>query len=541
MSERFNVASLLSDQARRRPAARALVEPAGPAGWRTLSLADLQTQVERDAAALAHAGLRHGDRVCVFIRPSSDWVALVYALFHIGALPVLIDPAMGRNGVLRCVEHIGPRGFIGIPLAAALRLAFPRAFRSVEVSVVHGAFGLGGRTMRSLRRASAPIPPLSGTTADERAAILFTSGSTGPAKGVPYTHGMFRAQVAALRELYGMREGDVDVACFAPFALFGPALGLTTVLPRIDFSRPARAEPQAVLSALRDHRAVQCFGSPAIWRRVAPWARARGVVLNDLRRLMIAGAPVHPPLIEECLALLPPEGDVHTPYGATEALPVASAAGRAILAQHRRATETGSGNCVGTLAPFVEARVIRVTDEPIERWSDALLVPPGEPGELVVRGPQITREYELEPAQTAAAKIADAGTMWHRMGDVVRQDAQGRLWFLGRKSHRVESPSGSLYPVAVENVFNVHPAVRRSALVGVGAAGSQRPVLIVELREGREPSAALAAEVLSTGKRAAAGAPVEQVLFHCAFPVDVRHNAKIDRPALRRWAEEQLA
>lgn len=536
MSALFNVAELVADQARRRATERALTEPHG-ADWRSVTFAELWARIEREHAALARSGLRAGDRVSVFVRPGIDWVVLIYALFRLGAQPVLIDPAMGRAGVLRCVERIAPRGFVGIPLACALKLVFPRAFRSVEVSIVHGALPLGGRTIGSLRRNDDPVPPLASTDENAPAAILFTSGSTGPAKGVPYTHGMFRAQLAALRDLYAMREGDVDVACFAPFALFGPALGLSTVLPEIDFSQPARANPAAVVRALSEHRAVQCFGSPAIWRRVAPWAHERGLVLEQLERLMIAGAPVHPPLIEQCLSFLGPRGDVHTPYGATEALPVSSMNGRAVLAEHRVRTETGWGNCVGVPTRSVTARVIRITDEPIPTWSDALCVVRGEAGELVVRGPQVTREYEQEPTHTAAAKIPDGDSVWHRMGDVVREDDTGRLWFQGRKSHRVETSSGPLYPVAIENVFNTHPAVRRSALVGLGSRGAQEAVLVVELHDAPRANDALAAEILAHGQRLPAGAPVRRVLFHPSFPVDVRHNAKIDRPALARWAQ----
>jgi acyl-CoA synthetase (AMP-forming)/AMP-acid ligase II len=539
VSERFNVAQLVQESAARAPSSRALVEPHG-SSWRHVEYTELWRRIERESAALATAGISRGDKVCVFVRPSIEWVVLIYALFRIGAQPVLIDPAMGRKGVLRCVESIAPRAFIGVPLACALKLAFPHAFRSVEISIVFGHFPVGGRTIHTLRRSARETPPVAPTLTAERAAILFTSGSTGPAKGVPYTHGMFRAQVAALRELYGMQPGDVDVACFAPFALFGPALGLTTVLPQLDFSHPARANPALVVRALAEHEAVQCFGSPAIWRRVAPWCREHGVTLPHLHRLMIAGAPVHPPLIEQCLAFLGAEADVHTPYGATEALPVSSMNGRAVLAQHRVRTESGWGNCIGKPASSVSTRVIRISDAPIEQFSEALCVVPGEPGELLVSGPQVTHEYEREPSHTAAAKIRDGERIWHRMGDVVREDEVGRLWFQGRKSHRVETRSGTLYPVAIENIFNTHPSVRRSALVGVGARGDQAPYLVVELHDASQACEGLAREILTHGQRNPAATSVGGVLFHACFPVDVRHNAKIDRPALARWAAERL-
>lgn len=543
MSTLVNVADLVRAQARRAPEQVALIEPDGE-GWRKTSYAQLERRTDLLAHAARRAGLEPKDRVLVFVRPGAEWAALLFALMRLGAVPALIDPAMGRKGVLACVERIAPRGFVGIGAACMLKLAFRRSFRSVEVSLTSERFALGAKPLRKLvDENDGPFEPAP-THAGDPAAILFTSGSTGPAKGVVYTHGMCCAQTAALKELYRMREGDVDVACFAPFALFGPALGLTTVLPRIDFSHPARAEPADVVRALREHRAVQCFGSPAIWRRVAPWCRERGVTLDGLQRLMIAGAPVSPSMVDECRTLLS-DGDVYTPYGATEALPVSSASGAEILAARER-TARGEGNFVGQLAPGCEARVIAIYDAPIATWSDATLVQPGQLGELVVRGGQVTREYAFEPAHTEASKIRDGDHVWHRMGDLVRVDSNGALWFQGRKAHRLETAQGVFGPVGVENVFRTHRAIARCALVGVGERGRERPVLVVEPLAASWPRSkrareALASEIRAAGSSHRLGMCVEHVLFRRELPVDLRHNAKIDRGELKRWATEQLA
>jgi len=544
VSARLNVADLVRAQARRAPTQTALITPDG-SRWRRTSYAEFDQRIDRIAYALKRAEVRRGDRVLVFVRPGVEWAALLFALFRVGAIPALIDSAMGRSGVLACVERISPRGFVGVAAASALKLLFRRAFRSVEVSLTVDRFAPGATSLRRFERAEDGEFEAAPTQSDDAAAILFTSGSTGPAKGVIYTHGMCCAQTAALRELYDMREGDVDVACFAPFALFGPALGLTTVLPRIDFSHPARAEPNEVVQAISEHRAVQCFGSPAIWRRTAPWCRERGIQLDSLRRLMIAGAPVPSQMIEECRAMLAEHGDVHTPYGATESLPVSSASGREILSNAPR-TALGEGNFVGHLAPNCEARVIRIADAPIAKWDDRLLVAPGELGELVVRGPQVTREYAFEPEHTAAAKILDGESVWHRMGDLVRVDADGAIWFHGRKSHRLETEHGVFGPVGVENVFRAHAAIARCALVGVGARGREVPVLVVEPHAAHWPASdgardALANAIRATGESHPLGARVEHVLFRRELPVDVRHNAKIDRGALKVSATEQLA
>ncbi len=542
MSELLNVSSLVRTQAQRAPEQVALITPDGRS-WRKTSFKQLERRIDLLAHALRRAGLARGDRVLVLVRPGPEWVALLFALMRMGAVPALIDPAMGRKGVLACVERIAPRGFVGTTAACLLKLLLADAFRSVEVTLTAGRLALGATPLNKIIDEDEDAFELAPTFDDEPAAILFTSGSTGPAKGVVYTHAMCVAQTTALRELYGMREGDVDVACFAPFALFGPALGLTTVLPRVDFSHPARAKPEEVVLALQTHNAAQCFGSPAIWRRVAPWCARNGVTLGGLARLMIAGAPVHPSMVEECRAMLP-DGDVHTPYGATESLPVSSASGAEILAARER-TASGSGNFVGRLAPNCEARVIAISDEPIPLWRDELLVKPGELGELIVSGPQVTREYAFEPEHTAASKIREGARTWHRMGDLVRVDESGEIWFQGRKSHRLESELGVFGPVAVENVFRSHACIARCALVGVGERGRERPVLVVEPHTAAWPSsdaqrAALAAQIRAAGAAHPLGARVEHVLFLRKLPVDVRHNAKIDRGALKRWAAEQL-
>ena len=543
-----NVAAFLPQVAARRPDMLSLVSPSGPnvSSWTRTTAAELNARCDALAHGLARSGLRRGDRVCLFARPGADWVALVYALFKLAAVPVLIDPGMGRKNMLSCVERMRPRGFIGIPLAQALRVAFPRAFKSVEVSITADAPRLwSGLTLRRIATDGNGPFETAATAPDEEAAILFTSGSTGPPKGVAYTHGNFAAQVEALRAMYDVQPGDVDLACFPLFALFGAALEMTTVLPDMDFSKPAACDPSKIVHAILEHNVVQTFGSPAIWKRVAPYCRDHCIRLDSMRRLMIAGAPVAPSLIEACLAVLPAAGDVHTPYGATESLPVASASGREILARFRERTEAGEGNCVGRPAPGIELRVIRITDEPIDTWSDDLELAPGELGELCVRGPVVTAEYKFEPEPTRAAKIPSDAGLWHRLGDIGRIDGEGNVWFRGRKSHRLQTEQGLMMPVGIENVFNLHDAIEKSALVGIGAPGSERPVLVVQTVPARRPRsgrdrANLAEDILRSAADHPECARVERVLFRPALPVDVRHNAKLKRGEIKRWAEEQL-
>ncbi|MCA9547766.1 MAG: AMP-binding protein, partial [Myxococcales bacterium] len=363
--------------------------------------------------------------------------------------------------------------------------------------------------------------------------------STGVPKGVEYQHRHFLAQVDLIRDAYGIQPGEVDLPTFPLFALFDPALGMTTVIPKMDFTRPAKVDPEHLFDIARRFGATNMFGSPAVLNTVGRHVQRTGAKLDTLRRVISAGAPVPGPIMQRFLDGLPPDAQVHTPYGATENLPVATLDSGAILGETWAASERGAGVCVGHPVAPNDVRVIRITDEPIAEWRADLEVPVGQMGEITVLGPTTTERYFGRDESTAQAKIRHAdGRLRHRMGDVGYLDAQGRIWFCGRKSHRVQAAHGDMYPVACELPFNTHPAVFRSALVGVGAPGAQIPVLIIE----REPEApkipfeALVPELKAIAAKFAHTRVIEHFLEHGPFPVDIRHNAKINRPLLAQWA-----
>jgi acyl-CoA synthetase (AMP-forming)/AMP-acid ligase II len=372
----------------------------------------------------------------------------------------------------------------------------------------------------------------------ETAAILFTSGSTGVPKGVVYTHAMFDAQVTSIRDTYGIEPGEVDLPTFPLFALFDPALGMTAVLPEMDFRFPAKADPAKLVLALTTHGCTNMFGSPALLDGLGRYGVREGVTLPSLRRVLSAGAPVRTDVLERMSTLLSPSAQVFTPFGATESLPVASIGSHEVLGDTARGAASGRGVCVGKPVLGSVVRIIRITDDAIPTWSSDLEVAPGTVGEITVRGPVVTYEYYARPDATRLAKIRDGDAIVHRMGDVGAFDEQGRLWMCGRKSHRVETPTGTLFTVPIEEVLNVHPAVRRTALVGIGPRGEERPVVLIE----REPDADIGDRDLVREVTALAGmheATRSLTAFHVyagAFPVDTRHNAKIERESLARWA-----
>jgi olefin beta-lactone synthetase len=550
-SSEHNIAHYLPSMASLHPFVRAVVYPQGRdsmgrVAYTHLTFLKLNEQCDRFAHGLRRAGIVPGTRVLLMVRPSLEFFALTFALFKIGAIPILIDPGMGWRGFMRCVQQAVPEALIGIPAAHVLRLVFRGVFRSVTIPITLGKrLFWGGAALRDLKCSSAPfdVAPVS---PEDLAAILFTTGSTGPAKGVQYTHGIFCAQTEILRREYDIGPGDIDLPCFPLFALFSTALGATAVVPDMDPSRPAHVDPMRIIEPILDQGVTYSFGSPTLWNRVGAYCVDHGVRLPTLRRILMAGAPV-PGIVHKRLLtnVLPPGADTFTPYGATESLPVANFRGSEMLSDTLAATTEGAGMCVGKPIVDVTLKVIRITDAPIEAWDEGLLLPPGEIGEIVVKGQVVTRQYDHLPEATHLAKIHDGDSIWHRMGDVGYLDDTGRLWFCGRKAHRVETADGPLYTVRCEAIFNTHDAVYRTALVGVGPDRSvQTPVIIVETHPEHVPNSPaardeLAEQLLAIGATSPLTRTIRRVLFHRSFPVDIRHNAKIKREQLAAWAQTQ--
>ncbi len=543
----FHVAAPLQAMARAQPYTPALIEPRGRRRYCSWTYRELDEDSDRVARGLEAVGVGRGVRVVLMVPPSFDFYALTFALFKAGAVVVLIDPGMGVRNLRACIEDAAPQAFIGVPKAHAARLLLGWGKRTLRTWITVGPrLGWGGHDLAGIRRLAASRPPAPATcaTPDETAAILFTSGSTGPAKGAVYTHGIFAAQVEMLRGLYDIRPGEVDLPTFPLFGLFGPALGMTAVLPRMDFTRPARVNPRAILEPIRAFGVTNLFGSPALIRHVGRYAAHQGIRLPTLRRVISAGAPVPWQALETFRKLLADGVQVYTPYGATEALPVCSLGSDEILQETRHATARGAGVCVGRPVEGIEIKIIRISDQPIAHGAEDLEAAPGEVGEIAVRGPVVTASYWNRPQATALAKIPDPrGGVWHRMGDLGYLDHSGRLWFCGRKSQRVITPAGTLFTVPCEGIFNAHPGVARSALVAVPRPGGAEPVLCVEPERTVRPweLGKLRRELLALGARHDLTRAIRTVLFHGSFPVDIRHNAKIFREKLAAWAARKTS
>ena len=505
------------------------------------TLRELNDESDVLARNLEGIGIGRGVRTVLMVSPSRAFFALTFALFKVGAIPVLVDPGMGVKNLKTCLDEGKPAAFIGITKAHVARMLLGWA-KTATINVTVGPrLFWGGHGYEQLRKGASAFA-MHEPAPEDMAAILFTSGSTGVPKGAVYTHGIFNAQVDLLKQVYGIEPGEKDLATFPLFALFGPALGMAAIVPHMDASRPAKANPKHIIAAIQDHGATNMFGSPALIKNVGRYGKQHGVTLPTLRRVISAGAPADNQALADFTGMLPDGVEIHTPYGATEALPVATIGTREILGDTAARTAEGAGTCVGRPVLRDSVFVIPISDEAIAEWANVVPLPQGSIGEIVVTSPVVSPSYFNRPESTVLAKIQGVGDrVYHRMGDVGYFDESGRLWFCGRKSHRVETSAGTLFTIPCERVFNNHPAVTRTALVGVARDGATLPVLCVELAPNTaKVHDAIAGELRDIAAKYPHTRTIDTFLFHPEFPVDIRHNAKIFREKLAVWASERL-
>ncbi|MEM9609201.1 MAG: alpha/beta fold hydrolase [Actinomycetota bacterium] len=519
---------------------RVAVVELGGGSQRAITFGELDRRVGDVAAGLAATGVRPGDRVALMIPPGVDLTVVLYACWRLGSVMVLVDSGLGPRNMSRALASAAPDHLIGIAKA----MAAGRALRWPGRRIVAGPMGGAARRALGVELALDEVEALGDGTpppivppSSLPAAIAFTSGSTGPSKGVAYRHHQIEAQVEQIRSLASIGGDDRFVAAFAPFALYGPALGITSVVPDMDVTRPGTLDAAALAAAARAVDATLVFASPAALANVV----ASGATLPDddraalgrVRLLLSAGAPVNPELLGAAAALLG-DAEARTPYGMTECLPVADVS----LDEVREATG-GDGVCVGRPREGVDVAVSPLDER--GRSGAPLTTAAGVVGEVVVRAAHVKDRYDrLWWTEHRSSWPPDG----HRTGDVGMLDARGRLWIGGRMEHVLTTAAGPVTPVAIELASESVADVVRAAAVGVGPLGAQVVVVVAETadapRRGGLAPLGLADEVRSA-VWAAREVDVAAVLTVPALPVDRRHNSKIDRRRVGDWAAEVLA
>ena len=555
----------------------------------TLTWAELNQQVNAAATRLHALGVRPGDRVNLMVPPGARLTTLIYACMKLGAVIVVADTGLGIPGLTRALKGANPSFLVGIPaaLSAARTLLWPGVRISVEPlgSVQEKLLGVAGSVFTAPAADGTPGAPVPTPTVvefpspvpDADAAVLYTSGSTGPAKGVVYTQRQLAGMRDAIANTYGFAPGSGLVAGFAPFALLGPALGATSVTPTMDVTRPKTLTASALASAAAAIDASVVFASPAALVNVVATADElsgeQRAALAKVQTVLSAGAPIPVPLLEALSALVP-NASLHTPYGMTEGLPVTDVSFEMI----RQAIAEGTPNAAGeVLDPFARDGVCvgfavygaAVAIAPLLQDGSVdsqMTHEPGVTGEILVSAPHVKDRYDTLWV-TEEQSISTPG--WHHTGDVGHLDASGRLWVEGRLAHVLLTSQGVLTPVAAEQSAESLPEVRRAALVAVGPAGTAAPVLVIEasantaVLEARQSASAFKRALLDRVpgrfpiaegvapfelsqlvRRKVAedtGVEVAAVLVVHEHPTDIRHNSKIDRPALGEWAAKVLA
>ena len=533
----MNIAFRLSEVAKLNPDKIALVHQD-----KSLSFRDLDTRSHQFANQLQSFGFQKGDRTLFFMKPSLDFAPMVFALFRIGIIPVFIDPGMGRKNLLKCIKEANAVGLIAEKELHYLKHFYPSVFKSIKLSVTTGKLTFGNMiSISKMKKEKILLANTINHHPEDSAAILYTSGGTGTPKGVVYTHQIFVEQTNNLQKMFNLTSDDIDLPGFPLFSLFTITMGMTSCIPDMDPRKPAKCDPKKLIKNIEDHGPSFVAGSPAIWERVADYCLTHQIQLPSIKYVVMFGAPVSVKLHEKFYQILP-NGTTYTPYGATEALPISNIAGSFILEKTAALTKSGHGTCIGLPVDGINVKIIYATDFEIEHLSDADLMPSNEVGEIIVQGKVITKEYLNLPEQTALAKIYDdQNLVWHRMGDVGFIDDQGLLWFCGRKSHCVHMKKEVLYPIQCEAIFNQHHDVRRSALVGLGKAGEQVPAIVIERKDGQflqgKYRSIFESELLALAKKHPHTEQIQKIYYSKSFPVDVRHNIKIDRLKLKAELE----
>lgn len=529
-----NIASHLEEASLRLPDQKAILS-AKANGFPEKSFSELYQDVKTTASFLKSKGVGRGDKTLLFVRSGYELIVLAFALFFLGAVPIVIDPGMGLKSLLRCIRSTRPSHMVGIPLAHWVSRFFRKPFQSVRNRILvdpNTFFSsvLGNHSGEEL------IPVES--SPDELAAIVFTSGSTGPPKGVCYMNKTFNGQIRMLKENFGMQEGEVDMATLPIFALFNPALGITTVIPEMNPSRPAKACAQSLVETLRQKEVTTAFASPVIGRKIAQWCKDNKAKLPLMKRFFLAGAPSPPQLVED-LASVMEHGQVIIPYGSTEALPI-SFCDHFDVRRARKGTEAGKGSCLGKPLPGVSIQLFPVCSSPFAK--DPKSVQDGQVGEICVSGPTVTEEYYRMPGATLDSKFTKESKTFHRMGDLGYLDEEGHLRFLGRKAERIETNEGPLETERCEPIANTVEGVHRSALIGIGDGNPKKPCIVVEPSKGFGNSKSkeeIRRKILGKLKASLPNQKIELVEFEKSLPVDARHNAKIHRLSLaKKWTRK---
>ena len=530
-----NLAKHLENNAKEFPGEIAIISDAKP--HLKKSFEELHKDVIYCSSYFKKRGVQKKDRTLLMVRPGYELIVCCFALLYIGAIPIIIDPGMGIRSLLKCIKKSNATNLIGIGIAVWMSSFFKGSFKTLQrkvlvtkdfLKVIKSSFGSGFAKICNVQD-------------DDLAAIVFTSGSTGPPKGVRYLHKNFNAQIRVLSEEFKIKKGELDLVTLPVFSLFNPALGVTSVIPEMNPTKPAKASAEKLVKAIVKHQISSAFCSPVIGKKINDYCKTNNINLGNIKRIMLAGAPASPNLVCN-LAKRLPRGEVIIPYGATEALPVTYCSHHQI-AKLSKSIVMGEGSCLGKPVRDVSIQLIPVRNSPIPNESEDTIIPiikKLETGEICVSGDTVTDGYDQMPGATRDARFTFNSKVYHRMGDLGYWDENHNLRFLGRKAECIQTKSGPLETERCEHMFNNINGVNRCALIGIGMQAVKEPSLVVE-KVSLNNNPKLCDEIYSLLRKNFGEFGIRRVFFEEKLPVDARHNAKIHRLSLsKKWTKKVL-
>lgn len=520
---------------------RAVVYPAGwdengLVAYTHLTFLQLDEESDRMAHALVKAGIRKGMRTVLYMKPSLLLYELAFALFKIGAVLVYTDPDMEKNHILSCIRESRAEAVIGHSGIHLLKTFHKSHFKTVKHYVNPGKKWLfPGVSLEQVYPEKSKPFPCAETSADDPCAISFSRGAEEMFRGTVITHGSLETLMKSMKTQFRFRGDDLDMATLPFFFLLGPVLGITTVIPNMDVSQPGSADPERCTETFLNLGVTSLIASPALVNRISHFAKEKGIVLLSLKKVIVQGAPLSVAEIGRIRQILPEIAELYCMYGTAD-IPCAIVINTdEIISETAKFTDQGFGICLGRPVEGIRAEIISLRNEPIEKWEESLLLPDGDMGEIVLTGPLAGQHFFEKPEIDKLLKIKDNTSLWHRTGDMGWRDNKGRIWFCGRKDHRVFTENRDLFPVPCESVFKTHPAVLRCALLGEGVPPKQKPVMLVQLEPGAKSvnQDQLRRELLQIAGKNIMTREIKTIRIVKDIPVDDFHRTKIRRELIQ--------
>jgi len=538
MNTSGNLAEYLRDQSRKNPDKPVLIYPD------KISFSEFDRKVDQLAHGLSDTGIKKGMKVILLATTNTEFFILVFALFRIGTIIVLIDPGVGQRVMNTSLKTIDADVFIGIPTAHLFRLIHKKSFKGIDINITVGnRLFWGGHKLSHLYKNTNEPFKAGEINANDLGGIFFTSGSTGPPKGVMYLNRMFHAQINLFADHYQWSSEEVDLCTFPIIGLFSICLGCTVAIADMNPVQPAQLDPAKVWANLEDFNCTHMFASPMVIRKLNKYANDNSLKLEKIKRIVTAGAPVPVWLLESFRKHLPENARIHTPYGATESLPVSDAEAVDLI-RIKQEFPDSDGVCVGKPIGDNEVIIVPISDKPIKGWEPSNELKCNQIGEIAVQGSVVTESYFNTEANKTSKFQDENGRKFHRMGDLGRIDKNGLIWFYGRKNHRVAIENQTLFTIPVEAYYNKLPNIQRSALVGVPSESANISIPVICLEPSKKLSDKERNDLLSQARQLSQSEPmlssIENFLIHKSFPVDPRHNAKIFREKLQEWASKSI-